>query len=99
MEIVKTIELCTSHVSEETAKMLDQQAAEHNPDIPLIVYEKQEYGWFVVVPENEEDVVEAVAKLPSDLLKTLEFALNHKCRWIVFDRDVMPSIELPCYEW
>lgn len=99
MEISKVLELSTAHVSEKTAKMLDEEAETFSPEFPLVIYSKGEFGWYVVVPEDEEDREQAKELLPEDLVVVMNFAIEQDCKWIFFDRDVEPSIELPCYEW
>lgn len=61
----------------------------------MIVYKKSEYGWFISIP-NEENEYKTV---PGDLIAVLRFALKEGCSWLMLDQDASAILELPFYEW
>ena len=93
MEKLKMLALSTVHVSEDTAKLID------NGDTEVVIYAKEKYGWFVHVPElcNMNNLENG--KCPSDLYRCILFARKNDCDWLMFDRDVEPIDELPQYNW
>ena len=56
------------------------------------VFEKGDCGWFVCVGEPGDD-------FPADLRAFMAIARQRRCCWIMFDRDVPASAELPHYDW
>lgn len=95
--IVKTLQLSTAHISRETAKWIERCLEEF--DVPdLIIYEKQTYGWFILVP-NPVDSPERLSDVPDDLRRVIEYAIKHECYWVVLDCDADCTSELPEFEW
>lgn len=90
MEKHNMLALSTGHVSEETAKLMDIDQC------GLVVYEKEDYGWFVHLPDPLDEYKEST---PKDLYKCMTFAMKQGCDWVMFDCDVEPIDELPVYEW
>ena len=93
MEKYTMLGLSTGHVTEATAKMLD------NEDLSIVVYPKSEYGWFVHVPTYEPDFEDCKTDLPEDLRACLDWARKHNAEWLMFDRDAELDEELPVYDW
>src|SRR4051812_23741863 len=97
MEIHKMLVISTSHVSRETARLIDypvkRGASSASLGIP-VTFGKGKYGWFVRVPEGEPDW-----QCPSDLKHVLAFARRHRCEWIMFDQDADVLPELPAFDW
>lgn len=82
----KMLELSTSHVTRETAWVLDTGKW---------CYVKGDYGWFVHVPDPSDES----EAMPDDLRWILAYAREVGCHWIMFDRDADPIDELPSYDW
>ncbi len=100
VEINKMLTLSTAHISEATAELLQRcNAADWDDpsieDVPLVVYEKSDYGWFVVVPND----LFRINRTPPDLLMLFRLAQAQGCTWIMFDRDVEPVANLPTFNW
>lgn len=85
--ITKVLEISTAHVSEDTAQWLSQE------DCSLIVYKKGEYGWIILVPEEEDKTT------PQDLHQIFEVARNNGCDWVMLDCDAFTIENLPVYDW
>ena len=49
----KVMEISTCHVSEETAKTLEIEAANSGGTLELVVYGKGEHGWWIFVPDDD----------------------------------------------
>jgi hypothetical protein len=92
-EITKLMALSTSHVTEQTAKALDDESA----DFGTPHYDYGGYGWILVVPPNKE----AWDRLncPPELRTVLEFAGRRGCERLLLDRDAPPTPDLPTWEW
>lgn len=88
MEIYKMLVLSTGHISKKTAHLLDMN------DAGVVVYPKDEYGWFVVVSDwiDHENI-------PDDLKKCLELAERHGCDWLCLDCDGKLVPDLATYKW
>lgn len=84
--ITKVLEISTAHIKEDTAKWLSQE------DCLLVSYEKGEYGWIVLVPEEGETI-------PQDLQQIFEVARSNGCNWVMLDRDAFTIENLPVYDW
>jgi hypothetical protein len=93
MSIVSMLEVSTSHITEESNKLLLQSLEE---SFPLIVYEKSTYGFLIMVTENNDDI----NHLPQDLIRVINLARRRGCAWIMLDRDGdHEDADLPTYEW
>lgn len=90
MEVLKMLALSTSHLTSDTADDINYDNIDG-----LIRYRKDEYGWFVYVPEENWEFHDH----PADIYDCLVFARKNGFDWIMFDRDVEPIDELPVYEW
>lgn len=88
MESHNMLALSTGHLTEETADELMTIDG-------IIAYEKGEFGFFVYVPDDDEEFHDQ----PADIHECIEFAHNNGYDWIMFDRDVETINELPVYEW
>lgn len=47
-EITKMLTLSTAHITEETTVMLERDVKYGTNNIPLAVFNKAEFGWFVL---------------------------------------------------
>ena len=98
LELSTVMSVSTTHIQQSTAEWLDEQADKGPPS--LIVYNKKEYGFFVLVPTDEQ-----IGALPFeathryDLMGLLWIARHHKARWLELDRDVAPDKLLPQWDW
>ena len=73
LEVLSMIAVSTAHVTSKAMEFLDNEDAQ----MPLVIYEKKSYGYFIVVPESEE--LECMrGKLPESLLHILHYASNQK---------------------
>lgn len=97
LEINKMLTLSTCHITEETNnRMLDLSPEEILDLFPIIVYPKDGYGYFVVVPfENEENS----RRVPQDLKDIIKFAKANSCEWVMLDSDGLANEYLPSYNW
>lgn len=89
MEISKMLTISTAHIRKETPELLDDGIRY------LIVYKKDEYGWFIFVPSYENNVSKAMP----DLHRLLVFAKDMDCEWLCLDRDGEILEYLPIYKW
>ncbi|OMC63787.1 hypothetical protein BK126_26105 [Paenibacillus sp. FSL H7-0326] len=82
--------ISTAHTTPEVCGLLDQNEIQG-----LISYKKEEYGFFIYVPSDEEET----ANLPECLSTILNYARIHDASWIMLDRDVEINSDLPLYDW
>lgn len=93
MEIHRMACLSTAHLSFASRHQLD---ADSMPS--LIFFPKNEYGWFVHVPDSGEDLAQRIEDLPQDIASCLVWAVAQELQWLMFDRDG-PLVEgLALYE-
>lgn len=92
MEIDKMLTISTGHITEKTVCKLDIEA-EVNV-MYLCVYKKADFGWFVYVPEDLEDIS---YDIPNDLMECLLFAKENDCAWLCLDCDGEEIEELKTY--
>lgn len=87
------LSLSTGHITEETAKILE------NYDFPLVVHRKEDdheaYGFFLLVPDGLLDPSE----LPECIQDIIIYAKALECDWINLDRDADVIPDLPVYDW
>ena len=82
--------LSTGHLSETTARMLDNTPVS---DWPVTGYTGT-YGW--VISANYLDFTK---NAPEDLVEAIFYARSKECSYILFDRDEEPTPDLPYYNW
>lgn len=89
--------MSTCHVSEETSKIL----SDVDSYLPINVYNKTNYGWFIYLPtnKNKKEDAEILKELPKDLALLYVFARANECDVICLDCDGEELDELPIYEW
>lgn len=90
MEIYKMMVLSTGHISKETAKLLEEDK------VGVVVYPKDEYGWFIVVTDWNGIDADPV---PDDLAECLKIAEENGCDWLCLDCDGETVENLPIYQW
>lgn len=86
-EISKTLVLYIGHLTDDTCNRYLPDNQQTNS-----WYEKGEYGWFVYVSND-------AGSHPKDLEDCLNYAREHDCDWIMFDRDGPLEPDLRCYDW
>ena len=95
MEVSKMITLSTAHITEETSKMLENP----NNKLPLSIYNKGQFGWFIYVPTETKDDSETLKELPKDLAILYMFARYNEFEVICLDCDGDTVDKLPIYDW
>lgn len=85
---LKAVELCTSHVSEETAALMDAGVTD------LIVADYS-FGWLVRTTDDEDDLFSA----PEDLRAVLVAAHEFGASLVLFDRDADEVEGLETFDW
>lgn len=103
MEITRMLTLSTAHVTEEVCNALHHASRPHHSrgttNIPFVVYEKSEYGYFIYITKDIMEDTFALEKCPSVLLDVAKFAFEQGCELLCLDRDCPPLTELKTYEW
>lgn len=96
LEIDKMLTLSTAHITKETADLLEREVKYLLDKIPLAIYNKAEFGWFIHVPDEyylEKELV------PNDLLECVNIAIKYNCKWLCLDCDGLIIPELKIYDW
>ena len=93
-EIHRLVVLSTSHVSEATAKLLDDTKAD---EWPCVGGPYAYYGWFVYA--HEENLGEGTDAIPDDLFSVMSWARKHQFKYILFDCDALEVEGLPVDDW
>lgn len=94
LEISKVLTVSTSHITEEVAKQLDRESKTN--EYALSVYNKDDYGWWICVPEDCKSVC---GHIPSCLRKLIELATTNDCNWLCIDCDGPEVDGLETYSW
>lgn len=94
--ILNALEISTAHITEDTARWLEEQAGSDCPE--LIIYNKKDFGWFISVPSFSDGTF-TIDTIPSDLLFLLGVATGSQSRWLMLDCDADIYQDLPQYEW
>jgi transcriptional regulator with XRE-family HTH domain len=97
MEVAPMLVLSTAHVSEETARWLDDQCLAPLP--PLVIYDKGGFGWMIPIYDDLLTEVSESPEVPRDLIEVLTFANAHRFTWLMFDRDADQVESLKRFEW
>ena len=85
--VAKYLDLCTSHLCEETINKLNSETTPFS-------YPYEE-GVFISVPESED----LVGKIPSDLKRLLGYCWENNIQLVRLDRDSEEIEDLPTYDW
>lgn len=98
----KFLDASTAHVSEESAKWLDEQgrlAAAVNTDDdehPAIHVGRLVTGWFFYADPEDAPSADPV---PADVVALMREARKRGCHYVLLDRDAPEIDGLPVYEW
>jgi hypothetical protein len=94
LEISKMLTLSTRHVTEDAMMKLAEMTMEGEP---YVVYEKEEYGFFILVGKKDPEGLKDT--LPSSLKDVIAFAYERGIDWLCLDRDGAETEALPAYVW
>jgi len=94
--IMKYMDLSTGHITEWDDHMIEM-------DTRGLVFASHRYGYFVWVPEKEdqEAYFKSILKLgySEALCNVLRYAREHGCNWVNFDSDAFVCEDLPTHDW
>lgn len=95
LEITKMLTISTAHISEESSEYLE------NVHDKLVVYDKGDYGWMIVIDDNIKDFCNTIgnSNIPSDIISCMIFARECGCDWLCLDCDGMVIDGLETYSW
>ncbi|WP_019240655.1 MULTISPECIES: DUF5983 family protein [Bacillus] len=98
--IENILSLSTAHITKETETWLIKQAllsAEGKMDVS--VFEKVGDGWFIPVNERVfTEEIKVTHSIPVEFFDIYNYAVTHKCKWILIDREGDIMEELPQYQ-
>ena len=81
LDITKCLTISTYHITEDTALKLEREVLEDK--MGLVIYKKDEFGFFVHCPDQITDGL----NIPEDLRDCILLAQKHDCFWLCLDRD------------
>ena len=93
-EIREFIVISTAHVSEATAKLLDNIPAK---DWPCAGGAYADYGWFVYA--HDENAGVGKDAIPDDLFNVMTWARKQGCDYVLLDCDGEEVEGLPVHDW
>lgn len=88
--------LSTGHVTEETGKLLDQQANGKTLIEGLVVYPHRDYGWLIWVGSNYPDEIKDA---PDELDNLLRHCSELGLGWMLLDRDAPENPDFTIFDW
>jgi hypothetical protein len=94
LEIRRFVVISTAHVSETTARRLDNTPAK---EWPCAGGPYGEYGWLVYV--HDENAGVGRDAIPTDLFEAMCWARKQGCDYVLFDCDADMIEGLPTYDW
>ena len=104
LEITRMLTISLSHISRETADLINDECDTWwNSSLPAC-YTKGEYGYMIHVPEDylvsgEDGVEETYPDVPDDLHDCMLLARENNCQWLCFDRDGLVVDGLEVFDW
>lgn len=103
METREYLVLSTAHVSEATAKWLNEQgeisAAYHRTrQAPTLDVSSNIWGWLISADTTSLDG-QAQGPIPDDVLRVLAHTIKAGHHRVMLDCDAEKADELPTYEW
>ncbi|WP_050614422.1 DUF5983 family protein [Bacillus testis] len=99
--VEKILTLSRVHIQKGTGEWLDQQAnLTKGNDVDFPVFKKEDDGWFIPVKERlvTEELKEK-HKVPVEFFDVLNYAVTHKCTWILIDHEGDIIEDLTQYNW
>lgn len=97
LNITKTLTLSIAHICEVTEDMLEETADPCGlysaQMLPMSVYKKSDYGWWVYLPEY----IPSGPAVPDDLRACIELARANGCTWLSLDKYAKRTGLLPEY--
>lgn len=91
-DIQNVVTLSTIHIRPETAELIDD-----GKFTELSVYKKEEYGWWIYLPDYVDD--KQSDQIPEDLKDCITYAKGLGCCWLCLDCDGQEMDCLKKYEW
>ena len=88
MEIYKMMVMSSGHISGNTMALLTGDNA------GVVVYQKDDYGWFLVVTDWQDNI----ECIPCDLQACLSLAEENGCDWLCIDHDGRRYENPPWYD-
>jgi len=92
MEITKMLTVSTAHIMKNTPELLNDGIR------GLVIYKKDEYGWFIFVPSYDKEYNNLSLIMP-DLHRLLVFAKDMDCEWLCLDCDGEILEYFQTYKW
>ena len=97
MEICKMLTLSMAHIMSSTNDWL---LSESPGETPLVVYEKDDYGWFIwIASELFEERLDQYEGIPDDLYALMQAAWTEECDWLCLECNGEIEADLPVYDW
>ena len=101
MPIKNYLDVSTSHVTEEDAKILD--SLHDSGEDPTRVIPKR-FGWWVNVPDDDEWIERSTEGwkdrgMSDAFIGLLNYARTKGCSWVNLDSDADYEDGLPTFEW
>lgn len=94
MEITKALCLSTMHISQETARWLDERHKTYSS--PFSIWEG-EHGYFIPAYPAARDEINK--DIPADLMRVMCHAVMHECSFVRLDSDGPVEEGIETYEW
>lgn len=86
--------ISTGHVSQDTARMLEQTPS---IDWPCVGGRYSQYGWFIYAHDVKEFV--GTGRIPDDLFAVMTWARNQGLEYLLLDCDGDQIEGLPAFDW
>lgn len=93
-ETRRFVVISTAHVSEATAKRLDNTSPK---EWPCVGGPYGEYGWFLYA--HDENAGVGPDAIPDELFDVMSWARRQGFDYILFDYDADQVAELPAFDW
>lgn len=95
LEMGNYLALSSGHISLPTTATISKWMALDPSDRPVSIADTH-FGWLLSTLASSFGEPSAI---PDDLAKTLTFARDRGCNYLILDRDAPPTDMLPYFEW
>jgi hypothetical protein len=85
------------HICASTAQLLEEEADERSHKLLLTIASWGTYGWFMWVPEDPGEQLNAEHSMPADLYHIFVYAKQAGADYLLIDTDAERNPDLPVY--
>lgn len=94
--VERMLTISTAHITEDTARAIEDALAKGAQPFGLTVFSKGDYGWMIYAPVAEDA---GPSQVPDELDNALAHTRDLACTWLCLDRDAEKTHALSEFDW